>query len=332
MCILEKLVIIINPKNEMKFSEEIKNKLICPSTKSKLRVNGDHLESISNPQIKYPVINGIPILINADNSIFSIEDFTKNANTTFELDETPTRKIIKRLMPKITHNIAAKKNYDEIIKLLPVNAKILVVGGSIKGLGTDKLYATDSFEIIGSDVSFGPYTNLISDAHDIPFDDEAFDCVIVQVVLEHVLDPHRCVNEIHRVLKPAGIVYAETPFIQQVHMRQYDFTRYTHLGHRRLFRNFEEIKSGITGGPGMALAWSYTWFLRSFATSAIMVYILTFFAYITSFFLKYFDYLLAEKPGAYDAASQFFFMGKKSNNVLTDKELLSGFRGIKHKF
>lgn len=316
----------------MKISEEIQQKLICPVTKSKLRKNGSYLESVADPNINYPLINDIPILINTNNSIFTIEDFTKNINTTFELDESGVRKIIKKYMPKITHNIKAKKNYDEIKNLLPVNAKILVIGGSIKGFGTDKIYANDSFEVIGSDVSFGPHTKLISDAHDIPFEDETFDCVIVQVVLEHVLDPHRCVSEIHRVLKHAGIVYAETPFIQQVHMRQYDFTRYTHLGHRRLFRNFEEIKSGATGGPGMALAWSYTWFLRSFATSATMIYLLTFFAYMTSFFFKYFDYLLIEKPGSYDAASQFFFMGKKSNTILSDKELLKQFRGIKHKF
>ncbi len=63
-----------------------------------------------------------------------------------------------------------------------------------------------------------------------------------------------------------------------------------------------------------------------------MVYLLTFFAYITSFFLKYFDYILIEKPGSYDAASQFFFIGKKSNTVLADKELLKQFRGVKHKF
>jgi hypothetical protein len=127
-------------------------------------------------------------------------------------------------------------------------------------------------------------------------------------------------------------MYAETPFVLQVHMRQYDFTRYTHLGHRRLFRNFEEIKSGPCGGPGMSLAWSYTWFMRSFATSKIMGFALVFFAYMTSFFLKYFDYYLIDKPGSYDAASHFFFMGRKSQKVLSDKELIKEFRGIMHKF
>ena len=100
-------------------------------------------------------------------------------------------------------------------------------------------------------------TSLICDAHDIPFADGCFDGVIVQAVLEHVMDPGRCVEEIHRVLGDNGLVYAETPFIQQIHMGRYDFTRYTHSGHRRLFRRFEEIASGPVGGPGMALAWAY---------------------------------------------------------------------------
>jgi hypothetical protein len=223
----------------MKISQEIQQRIICPKTKTRLIASDDHLQAEADPQIRYPVVNDIPVLINNQNSIFSIEDFTKQVNTTFELDETAFRKLVKKWMPKITHNISAKKNYDGLISLLPSNAKILVIGGSIKGQGMDRIYATASFEIIGTDVSFGPYTKMICDAHDIPFENETFDCVIVQVVLEHVLDPHRCVSEIYRVLKPLGLVYAETPFIQLVNMRKYYFTRFKHLGHWLLFINFE---------------------------------------------------------------------------------------------
>ena len=38
----------------------------------------------------------------------------------------------------------------------------------------------------------------------------------------------------------SGIVYAETPFMQQVHEGAYDFTRYTVLGHRYLFKKFKQ--------------------------------------------------------------------------------------------
>lgn len=70
----------------------------------------------------------------------------------------------------------------------------LVVGGASKGQGIDIIYANSSFEVVGSDVSFGPCTDLICDAHDIPFEDGVFDCVIIQAVLEHVLDPIKCAS------------------------------------------------------------------------------------------------------------------------------------------
>ncbi len=213
---------------------------------------------------------------------------------------------MKKFIPKISFNIKAKDNYNTILTMLPNNSKILVIGGSIKGSGIEDIYSNESSEIIGSDISFGPFTKIISDAHDIPFEDETFDCVIIQAVLEHVLDPQLCVNEIHRILKSSGLIYAETPFMQQVHMRQYDFTRFTHLGHRRLFNQFEEIKSGPNGGPGMALAWSYTYFLRSFSESKLIKILLVNFAALTSFFFKYFDYYLIDKPGSYDAATGYF--------------------------
>ena len=54
----------------------------------------------------------------------------------------------------------------------------------------------------------------------------------------------------------------KTPFIQQVHMKEFDFTRFTYLGHRRLFRQFNLIESGPCCGPGMALAWSFAHFLK----------------------------------------------------------------------
>jgi hypothetical protein len=48
---------------------------------------------------------------------------------------------------------------------------------------------------------------------------------------------------------------------------------------------------------------------------------------LTSFFLKYFDYYLIDKPGAFDAASGYYFMGRKGTHSLTDKELLTLYRG-----
>ena len=69
-----------------------------------------------------------------------------------------------------------------------------------------------------------------------------------------MVEPEKVVAEIYRVLKENGIVYAETPFMQQVHEGAYDFTRYTVLGHRYLFRQFHALSiGGNKGSPPLYL-------------------------------------------------------------------------------
>jgi len=226
--------------------------------------------------------------------------------------------------------VKGKANYQKFTELLVKqneNPKVLIVGGSVVGQGMEALFSDPSIELIETDVAFGPRISVICDAHNMPFDNSSFDGVIVQAVLEHVVDPIRCVEEIHRVLKNDGLVYSETPFIQQVHLGKYDFTRFTHLGHRRLFRKFEEICSGPVCGSGMALAWSYQYFLLSFVKASAARAFVKLFARITSFWLKYFDYYLINKSGTFDAASGYYFMGTKSEQVLSDRELLTLYRG-----
>jgi len=63
--------------------------------------------------------------------------------------------------------------------------------------------------------------------HDLPFENNSFDGVIAQAVLQYVVEPSGCLHEIERVLKPRGLVYAESAFMQQVVHGRYDFTRFT---------------------------------------------------------------------------------------------------------
>jgi hypothetical protein len=77
----------------------------------------------------------------------------------------------------------------------------------------------------------------------------------------------------------------------------------------------------------MALAASYRSFLLSFVKSKAMRYCISMFGNLTSFWLKYFDYILVNKSAALDAASGLYFLGSKSDRVLTDKELLKLYKG-----
>jgi len=115
--------------------------------------------------------------------------------------------------------------------------------------------------------------------------------------------------------------------MQQVHAGAPDFTRFTHLGHRRLFRMFEEIRSGAACGPGMALSWSHQYFLSSFSGGRASHMFLHGIGRLFTWWLKYFDRYLATKPGGLDAASAVFFVGTKSDVPLSDKDLLRLYRG-----
>lgn len=308
------------------------NELRCPRCYNRLVKTGDTLSCKNSDCLKtYPIVNSIPILINEENSVFSIQDFLDKKDTTFNFNKSPLEKITKKIVPSISNNIKARSNYKKLLSLLfkrTKNPKVLVVGGSILGEGFEELLSEPGLILIESDVTFGPRTQIVFDAHNIPFSNEFFDCVILQAVLEHVVDPYKCVEESHRVLKKDGLIYAETPFMQQVHMGKYDFQRFTHLGHRRLFRKFDEIESGAVCGTGMALAWAYSHFIFSFFSSKKFKKLMIPLTRFTSFFWKYFDYFLIDRPGTLDAASGYYFLGKKSSNTLDDRELLKLYRGL----
>ena len=306
--------------------------LRCPKCHSQLARDAAEFACMS-PQCnrRFPIVDDIPVLLNEDASVFKIDDFVSKRHELFAERKTGLRGVVRRfLTPSISSNLKAEQNCSKLAELLLAQSEspqVLVVGGGILGQGMNVLAENPRIQLTETDVSFGTRTMAICDAHDIPFADGTFDAVVIQAVLEHVVDPYRCVDEIHRVLKDRGIVYAETPFMQQVHGGAYDFTRFTHLGHRRLFRKFEEIDSGAVCGPGMSLAWTYRHFLLSFTKPGKIRALLEMFAHLTSFYLKYFDRYLIEKPSAFDGSSGYYFIGRKTEHILPDKGLIDLYKG-----
>ena len=282
-------------------------------------------------------MDGIPILINEEASVFSIKDLMSGHRKARERTSSAGGRLTSALLRASRHVPSIGKSYGSeeghahfagLLKAIAQRPRVLIVGGSIEGVGIRQILDDPTLELVETDVTFGPRTMLICDAHDLPFSDASFDGVIIQAVLEHVADPQRCVAEIYRVLVESGVVIAETPFMQGVHMGPYDFTRFTHLGHRRLFRRFEEIASAPVAGPGMALAWAYRGFLMSFVKSRAGRAIVRRIAAYSAFWLKYLDPYLIRKPGAYDAAAGFSFLGRKRDGYeLSDRDLLKQYRG-----
>lgn len=208
----------------------------------------------------FMVSAGCPVLIDFSNSIFRPDDY-RNASMVQPSEGSRLGRFLRRLT--YSDNSRTPRFYARFVDELGTGARVLVVGGGTQGAGSACLYKSE-LKLVSTDVYPSPEVNLICDGHSLPFADETFDGVVIQAVLEHVLDPQKVVAEIRRVLKPRGLVYACTPFMQQVHMAAYDFTRFTHSGHRWLFRDFEEIQSDFAGGPATVLLWSLSYYLRSF--------------------------------------------------------------------
>lgn len=70
---------------------------------------------------------------------------------------------------------------------------------------------------------------------DIPVEDDRFDRIIFNQVLEHIDEPPRVLAELHRVLKPGGQILCSCPLFYPEHQVPYDFFRYTKYALRKLF-------------------------------------------------------------------------------------------------
>lgn len=93
--------------------------------------------------------------------------------------------------------------------------------------------------------------DIVGDAHALPLADGSIGGIICNSVLEHLYDPRRAVEEMHRVLKPGGSIIAYTHFIYPYHARPgvyADYFRFTEDGLRYLFRDFARVEIKKQGG------------------------------------------------------------------------------------
>jgi SAM-dependent methyltransferase len=269
-------------------------------------------------------------MIVEERSVFRLSQFTQRQQTTI-----PRRSFRSRVvdsLPSITLATAGPKHWRMLVDLLntrPGKKVVLVVGSGDGGFAPEALARLADADIVYTDVSLEARDiQLVADAHDIPFESNTFDAVVAQAVLEHIADPYRCVDEFHRVLKPDGPVYTETPFMQQGHAEPYDFTRFTANGRRRLFRRFAVISCGTTAGPATALAWAWQYSLLACSNDPRPMNALAcIIGRTTGGIVKYMDYWLDGRPNSSSGASGYCFLGSKSTETVSDYDTVNGSRG-----
>jgi SAM-dependent methyltransferase len=267
-------------------------------------------------------VGDIPVLIDFENSVLSRGEINFAGRTSRTRWADAKHAILRAFFCSRGSTPANAETFLRAVHEVADHPRVLIIGGATIGIGAEAIHADPDISLIGTDIYYSEITDLIADGHNLPLVDGSIDGVWIQAVLEHVLEPHRVVEEIHRVLQGRGIVYAETPFMQQVHMGGCDFTRFTHSGHRWLFRKFEEISSGVTQGPGTTMLWSIKYFFASlFGTYKIGTLIA-----LAFFWLRFFD-RFARRAYAIDGASGIYFLGRRSDQSLSPKEILPFYTG-----
>ncbi|MDB5377244.1 MAG: Methyltransferase domain protein [Rubritepida sp.] len=300
---------------------------VCPVCRQSLDRDGEQLDCHGCGR-RFPLVGGIPVLLNEDNSVFRIADYTNERGYAGasgyggSVDRTSgLRRLYRRFATSLSEAPVPGVGFqpmDMILAECP-EAEVLIIGSGER--------QQEGGRITYTDVALAKNVACVCDAHDLPFADASFDAVFAESVLEHVCDPQRVVAEMTRVLKPGGFVFAVTPFLQPVHMGAYDFTRFTYLGHRRLFRFFDDLRSGMVGGPGYSAIHLTRHMLTALTDRHRPRSALRFLALLLTYPLRYLDPLLSRTEASFNSACACYFLGRKRDTAIPDRDIIALFRG-----
>jgi SAM-dependent methyltransferase len=310
------------------YPDDLYSLLCCAcSARGALTRSGDEL-TCTACGLKHPIVDGVPVILDPQRSVFDAQQVIQQYRRP---PKQPGKraKSLERFVPRAGSNLVASRIVEQLNKMLKAidKPRILVVGGGEPGAGLQALLSDPRYVFVESDIYFGSRCCLIADGHHLPFKAECFDAVICQAVLEHVLRPQVCIDEMHRVLKPEGVLFVDVPFLYPVHMGAHDFTRFTLGGLRVACRWFKECEAGVSGGPGQAVAHAILYYSRSLSRAklwrAFCRLVLPWFV----FWLHHLDKRLVNKPEGSDTASGVYFLGTKATQPRSDREILQIYWG-----
>lgn len=302
--------------------------LACPGCKSPVQVDPDRvLCSNGDCAATFPIVDGRAVMIWEPRSLFDIDHVSTAGDP---LRRAGIKAWMDGHLPNLDGNFTRDGNYDRFCSMLlekTESPRVLSVEISRRCDGLEQLRDRRGLRLTTINLTLGPHVDLVADSHDLPFRDGTLDGAVAHAVVDHVIDVQRSMSEIHRVLKPGGLIYVEAPFMQPVHLGRHDFLRFTLLGVRRLMRDYELIDQGIGCGPGMALGMAYASFIQSFFRREMPRRAAFQFARLTAFWLKYFDRYLSRTPGGMDAMAGSYFLGRRSAQRMSDREIASMYVG-----
>ncbi len=146
----------------------------------------------------------------------------------------------------------------QIIKdLISITASALPIEEPIYEFGSLQVPGQEGFadlrsifqgkKYVGADMRQGLGVDQVLNLHDIDLPPESVGTILCLDTLEHVEYPRRAIEEIHRVLKPNGIVIISSVMNFPIHDYPYDYWRFTPEAFRSLLKPFADLFIGFAG-------------------------------------------------------------------------------------
>jgi SAM-dependent methyltransferase/glycosyltransferase involved in cell wall biosynthesis len=202
--------------------ERLKDLLVCPETGEDLRWDESRSSLVSTESGRaWPIVDGRPVFIPAGSAV------ARHANEHLSNPLPPEALELIRSTDGFVLNLSAG--------------------------GTD----TRRANVIEAEYAIFRNTDVVADAHQLPFRDESFEAVVSLNAFEHYRDPVRAAQEIWRVLKPGGRLLLRTAFLQPIHEEPFHFFNCTRYGLEQWLANFEidDIRVSENFNPIHALSW-----------------------------------------------------------------------------
>jgi SAM-dependent methyltransferase len=151
----------------------------------------------------------------------------------------------ERLFPSLTNPNwlvlrERRRIFDRWLAQLPSNElDVLDVGGRIQPYRA--LIANRLCRYIAVDLRLTPLVNLVARAEKLPLGSARFDLVICTQVLEYVAEPSLVFGEIHRVLRPGGVLMLSVPSACPMDSSK-ECWRFLPAGLRHLLSSFTRVE------------------------------------------------------------------------------------------
>ena len=160
--------------------------------------------------------------------------------------------------------IKIRENVNNFLKTQSIiydsnSIKILDIAPQIH-LGTKEFFIKSNIYTADIDQNSGAdfIIDICKNNKDI-IESDYFDLVVCTEVLEHTLNPFSAISEIHRILKPEGILLMSTPFNFRIHGPLPDCWRFTEHGIKSLLNDFEIINiNGLEDENRFLMQFHYT--------------------------------------------------------------------------